>query len=241
MSSKSTTEPELPPGWIELFDEVKNHPYWVDTEAKPPRAIWVHPYDDEQFLDEHPDIRDRLSKHLATDIPPQYAPPSYDSPPGPSRSHGDSSSSHTHNYSKSISDDETRHVHEDSDPRSGGPKNSRNIFGMVKDHFIDTYEARTGRVQAIGEMRQQRFANPRGMRYPVVCSPPVSDPYQYGYGGRRALGRRAFYYGDRFGNGRDGYYGRGGYGGGRSVGGAGLLGGILIGEAIDNEGNNRGN
>ncbi|KAF2195369.1 hypothetical protein K469DRAFT_485848, partial [Zopfia rhizophila CBS 207.26] len=40
----------LPPGWIRQFDHVEQHQFFVDTKATPPRSIWTHPYDDEQYL-----------------------------------------------------------------------------------------------------------------------------------------------------------------------------------------------
>lgn len=40
----------LPEGWVRSFDEQEGHQFFVDTRANPPRSIWVHPYDDEQFL-----------------------------------------------------------------------------------------------------------------------------------------------------------------------------------------------
>jgi len=83
-------ESQLPAGWIQQFDEQTNHPFWVDTRAKPPRAIWVHPYEDEQFFNEHPDIRDRLSRPNNGEVPSK-APPTRHSIDGsmPSRSRND--------------------------------------------------------------------------------------------------------------------------------------------------------
>ncbi|KIW05565.1 uncharacterized protein PV09_03440 [Verruconis gallopava] len=40
----------LPDGWIRQFDHQSNHQFFVDTRANPPRSIWHHPYDDEQYL-----------------------------------------------------------------------------------------------------------------------------------------------------------------------------------------------
>jgi len=40
----------LPSGWIRQFDAKEQHQFFVDTNAKPPRSIWHHPYDDEQYL-----------------------------------------------------------------------------------------------------------------------------------------------------------------------------------------------
>lgn len=40
----------LPPGWIRQFDPQEQHQFFVDTTKNPPRSIWVHPYDDEEYL-----------------------------------------------------------------------------------------------------------------------------------------------------------------------------------------------
>lgn len=48
-SMEDETRP-LPEGWIRQFDPVEQHQFFVDTRANPPRSIWVHPYDDPEFL-----------------------------------------------------------------------------------------------------------------------------------------------------------------------------------------------
>lgn len=40
----------LPPGWVRQFDAKEAHQFFVDTNVNPPRSIWHHPYDDEQYL-----------------------------------------------------------------------------------------------------------------------------------------------------------------------------------------------
>ena len=40
----------LPPGWVRQFDVHEQHQFFVDTNAKPPRSIWTHPYDDDTYL-----------------------------------------------------------------------------------------------------------------------------------------------------------------------------------------------
>jgi hypothetical protein len=41
---------ELPPGWVRSFDPDSQHQFFVNTKVDPPRSIWVHPYDDDEFL-----------------------------------------------------------------------------------------------------------------------------------------------------------------------------------------------
>ncbi|KAK4450226.1 hypothetical protein QBC34DRAFT_448282 [Podospora aff. communis PSN243] len=51
----------LPEGWVRTFDPATHHQFFVDTKADPPRSIWHHPYDDEQFLQTLPPTeRDRV-------------------------------------------------------------------------------------------------------------------------------------------------------------------------------------
>ncbi|KAJ7071157.1 hypothetical protein C8F01DRAFT_418661 [Mycena amicta] len=65
--------PPLPVGWIEQVDSNSGHTFYVDTLAKPPRSIWVHPLEDEQYLREHPAAREKANA----------GPPRYSAPPTP--------------------------------------------------------------------------------------------------------------------------------------------------------------
>jgi hypothetical protein len=40
----------LPSGWVRQFDTKEHHQFFVDTNHDPPRSIWHHPYDDEDYL-----------------------------------------------------------------------------------------------------------------------------------------------------------------------------------------------
>jgi hypothetical protein len=50
----------LPYGWIQQIDSKTGHVFYIDTKANPPRSIWTHPYEDEQYLREHPDVRNKV-------------------------------------------------------------------------------------------------------------------------------------------------------------------------------------
>ncbi|KAI7787360.1 hypothetical protein LA080_016435 [Diaporthe eres] len=45
----------LPEGWVRQYDPQTHHSFFVDTRATPPRSIWHHPHDDEQYLSSLPD------------------------------------------------------------------------------------------------------------------------------------------------------------------------------------------
>ena len=40
----------LPQGWVRQFDVASQHQFFIDTTKEPPRSIWQHPYDDEEYL-----------------------------------------------------------------------------------------------------------------------------------------------------------------------------------------------
>lgn len=63
----------LPNGWVRQYDTETHHQFFVDTTATPPRSIWHHPYDDEQYLASLPESeRDRIKSmqrvHSLSDI-----------------------------------------------------------------------------------------------------------------------------------------------------------------------------
>ncbi|GAB7366183.1 hypothetical protein MBLNU230_g7743t1 [Neophaeotheca triangularis] len=81
----------LPDGWVRTFDPETEHQFFVDTTKDPPRSIWTHPYDDEEYLNtlssedrerlqedtvrgrRHPSREDIIADH--TDIDDDDAPP----------------------------------------------------------------------------------------------------------------------------------------------------------------------
>lgn len=53
----------LPDGWVRSFDPQAKHQYFVDTKVDPPRAIWHHPFDDEDYMDSvSPEERQRIKR-----------------------------------------------------------------------------------------------------------------------------------------------------------------------------------
>ena len=40
----------LPSGWLRQYDPANHHQFFVDTNKDPPRSIWHHPYDDDEYL-----------------------------------------------------------------------------------------------------------------------------------------------------------------------------------------------
>jgi len=243
----SSSDLPVPYGWTQEFDPKTNHPFWVDTKVDPPRAIWTHPYDDEQYLREHPEVREKVE---SLDMKQRD---SKDSPPSKARRH----SFNGHDSATMVPETD-----EDAEDSSKKGKGKRGFFGKLKDKAIGTKEEREAhrKEQARLDVERQRqyteminaqraeYAQEQALydqRYragpscrrsgPQRYGPPPGDPYMYGpeYG-------RGYGYG-----GYGGYEGYGDYSRGRGcrrrnngLGGGGLpllgalAGGLLLGDIL---------
>lgn len=59
----------LPEGWTRQYDEQSHHQFFVNTLSKPPRSIWHHPYDDDEYMSSlTPEERTRIQSlsHIPT-------------------------------------------------------------------------------------------------------------------------------------------------------------------------------
>jgi len=97
----------------------------VDTKADPPGAIWTHPYDDEQYLREHPDVREKVQS-LA-----RQQQKSNDSSPSNPRRH----SFNDHDSAGMVPEHDV--ANSDSSKKR---KEKRGFFGKLKDKAIGTKE-----------------------------------------------------------------------------------------------------
>ena len=106
----------------------------MDTKANPPRAIWTHPYDDEQYLQEHPEVREKVESHAKQQD-------SKDSSTSKPRRHSFNGQDST---SMVPDDDEADEAAPDSSKKGKGKAKvaKRGFFGKLKDKAIGTKEER---------------------------------------------------------------------------------------------------
>ncbi|KAG1817782.1 hypothetical protein EV424DRAFT_1472848 [Suillus variegatus] len=236
----SQSQLPLPDGWIQEYDPQQKHPFWVNTTAKPPRAIWVHPYEDEQFLSENPDIKAKVEKLKGESLD--------DPPPYEKRRHsfsGGEAASPLHTNAKSSGSAASPSIDERNEERKRG------MFGKLKDKAIGTKEEREAHKKQKAEERAREEelrheARRRNLeeRAAYMQQHGGYPPYGgYGYpdysGGSYGQSRYGPPAGDPYGY-NDGRYGRasgnrrGGFGGGMALpllGG--LAGGLLLGDMLD--------
>ena len=101
------------------------HPLQVDTTVDPARAIWTHPYEDEEYLREHPDVREKVGNVARKRSPKED--------PKPTRRH----SFNGHDSATMAPDDDL--ALPDSSKKG---KNKRGFLGKLKDKAIGTKEER---------------------------------------------------------------------------------------------------
>lgn len=238
----------LPEGWVRTFDRDSGHQFFVDTTKEPPRSIWTHPYDDEQYLSSlSPADRQRIEQE----------PTMFHRQP----SQADIMAEHT--------DEDDDRDHHDALPArpeklSLGRKLKNKMTGTTHEQ---REKERQKRAQAEKEAYQRHLAIRRAMLKAAETGQPqligrdrdgqevyIQPPPQYSnYGYRGGLGGRSMFNpyssglysapSDRYAR-PVGPYGRPrgyGYGGGYGLPlglglGGGLLGGVLIGDMLSGGG-----
>lgn len=168
-SSNTENTPSLPPppyGWIMEVDPRTSHPYYVstsdktslsqllahvsstfldaqvDTKATPPRAIWVHPYEDEQYLSEHPEVRQKIEKAMKQHMPEDTDSDGHGMPSADERRHSYSAGSSSTSTRPGPTSGTPRPASTDSLEQTGKGKEKRGFFGKMKDKAIGTKEER---------------------------------------------------------------------------------------------------
>jgi len=211
----------LPYGWTSQVDTNSGHTFYVDTKAQPPRSIWVHPLDDEQYLREHPDAREKHS-HAADQKTPQYS-----APPTPSVATPGSSADRAGYASPS------------------GPKKKQGLLGKLKDKVVGTEEEREQEKRHKAEQKRQMMEL-RERRHQEMLAQQAAMYQEQQRQQQMYAQQQAQYGGPQYAPQPYGYappqQQRSGFGGGGMamplLGG--LAGGLLLGEALDGFGGDDG-
>ncbi|KAF9787332.1 hypothetical protein BJ322DRAFT_1210219 [Thelephora terrestris] len=225
-STMQTDRYPLPFGWIKEFDQASGRSFYVDTKATPPRSIWTHPYEDDEYLKAHPDVREKLSTGRFGGSDSNLLPPSFEE------------SQRRHSFgggrASSSSQSQATNMPVPSSSKQRGP------IGSLKDHLFGTKEERKAEKlrkkeqdRAFKEAQRERIQQMNAARQQYYANQP-----QYGYD--RFNGYDSRYCDPRLGGGS--YYGGGGFGSNTRRGGGGglalpllggLAGGLLLGDLLD--------
>ncbi|KAI4230728.1 MAG: hypothetical protein LQ349_006076 [Xanthoria aureola] len=219
----------LPNGWLRQYDPENHHQFFVDTTREPPRSIWHHPYDDEEYLNTlDPTERQKIQGSLRVPSDADLAAESSEDdrdhhsstaqplPPRPAPS----------NFARKMKDKLTGTTHEQREEQ-------RRQRAIAEEQMYERHRQlrqamvtamRTGQPQHVGTDRDGRdlYIEPPQTNYPSHRSPGY-NPYTHGpYANPNArFLRPAQPYGRPYGRGYGGGYGLPLAGG--------LMGGMLLG------------
>jgi hypothetical protein len=185
---------DLPEGWIRRYDTKEQHQFFVDTRAKPPRSIWHHPYDDEQYLstltteererlqethrtpsaaDLAMDITDDEGDHDARGAAPLSGLPSDSTPELPARPPADSKKA---GLGRKLKDKVTGKTHEQrvEERRQRAIEEQRQYEAHQAFRKAMAQAMETGEPQLVGKDKDGRN---------IYIEPPNAGPGYGGYGG----------------------------------------------------------
>lgn len=248
----------LPKGWVRTFDPSTQHQFYVDTTKDPPRSIWHHPYDDEDYLatlsgeererieqesmnrGRHPSKEDIMAAHSEDDEDHTTGAPSSSSaelPPRPDGKGKGKQNADDRSFGRKFKDKVTGSTHEQraEERKRRAAEEQRAYEQHMRVRKAMAEAAQTGKPVLVGKDRNGKD---------VYVQPPAVDPYSYpggmGYGGYGYPYSSSGMYtvpAGRYGR-PTGPYGRpvgGGYGGGYGLPlalGGGLMGGLLLGDMM---------
>ncbi|GAK66756.1 uncharacterized protein PAN0_014c4979 [Moesziomyces antarcticus] len=159
----------LPHGWIRQWDPSTHHNFFVDTLAKPPRSIWVHPFDDDQFQREHPDdIRREHERYEREQMVHADTDDEDEQPRKHSHAAATGSSASQpkglKKFGRSLKDKMTNTTHEEREAKRKAQREAEQRamqqHAMIRQALVTA--TRTGQPQFIGKDQQGReiFAQP---------------------------------------------------------------------------------
>ncbi|KAL9595431.1 MAG: hypothetical protein Q9219_006448 [cf. Caloplaca sp. 3 TL-2023] len=236
----------LPQGWIRQYDPDNQHQFFVDTTREPPRSIWHHPYDDEEYMStldpkerqkiqsslrvpSHDDIAAESSDEDRDDHPPHPPPPHPGSAEATSSPSSSQATSGASRLGRKLKDKLTNSTHEQREEqrrqRAIAEQQAYEQHRQIRQAMVEAI--RSGQPQPIGKDRNGKdvYIEPP----PTVNGPRTGygySPYSQGvYGNPNArFIRPANPYGRPYGRGYGGGYGLPLAGG--------LMGGLLIGDMM---------
>ncbi|KAL8967176.1 MAG: hypothetical protein Q9197_005578 [Variospora fuerteventurae] len=232
----------LPQGWVRQYDPDNDHQFFVDTTRDPPRSIWHHPYDDDDYMNsldpaERQKIRGTLQVPSRDDIAAESSDEDRDDHPTPRTgpaANAAANSSHQQpagaaKLGRKLKDKLTNTTHEQREEQ-------RRQRAIAEEQFYERHRQlrqamvtamRTGQPQLVGKDRQGKD---------IYIEPPPTAASMRAGGGYNPYAQGV--YGNpnaRFLRPANPYqrpYGRG-YGGGYGLPLAGgLMGGMMLGSML---------
>ncbi|KAK0755057.1 hypothetical protein B0T18DRAFT_435263 [Schizothecium vesticola] len=166
----------LPPGWVRTYDPETQHQFFVDTSRDPPRSIWVHPHDDDEYLASLP-AEERARLRLRPSTPEAAMHDTTDE----EHEHEPAAQQPKKKLGRKLKDKITGTTHEQrARERAEREEREREAYAQHQRFRMGMQEAaRTGRPQFIGTDRSgdDVYLEPAGRGFPGVAAVRRLGPY----------------------------------------------------------------
>jgi len=179
----------LPAGWVRQYDAKSEHQFFVDTNKTPPRSIWHHPYDDDEYLKSiSPHERDNLTRlnHSVSlkDIEAEDSSDDESHPTGKDTAATDPEPHGLHKYARKLKNRITHSTHEERlASRQKRAKEEQRVYKLhLAFREAMARAVQTGQPQFLAKDRNGRdiFVEPPG----GPSAPPGAtgyNPYSQGH------------------------------------------------------------
>ena len=159
----------LPHGWTRQYDPQNHHQFFVDTNLEPPRSIWCHPYDDEQYMSSlDPKERQKIKGSLRVPSQADIAAES-----------SDDDGDHHHHHPKQAGTGTPELPSRDPNPPTGVTKFGR----RMKDKMTHTtHEQREQERVRRAEEEQRAYQRHQELRQAMSRAVQTGEPQYVGKG-----------------------------------------------------------
>lgn len=182
-SSRRSMEDEnrpLPDGWVRQYDAQSSHQFYVDTRANPPRSIWHHPEDDEQYLSTLPmEERERIQSLQRKPTPADLMAESSDEEDG--HAHSGPSKPTAAAASSAAAAAASSGSGSGSSSSNDHPRGIHKLGRRMKDKMTSsTHEQREAERQKRAEEERRYFENHQALRQAMSRSLQTGEPQLLG-------------------------------------------------------------
>jgi len=167
----------LPEGWVRSYDPATQHQFFVDTTKDPPRSIWHHPYDDDEYMNSLPEKERERIRHEQHDIKVK----SMDGEAGPSTGGAPTTTEDEprgiHKFGRKLKDKLTNSTHEEREARR------RQQAAEEEEAYRKHLAFRTALVRAMETGQPQLLGKNRNGEDVYIEPPdgPRAPPGSHGY------------------------------------------------------------
>ncbi|KAI5361240.1 hypothetical protein Slin15195_G123530 [Septoria linicola] len=172
----------LPTGWVRSYDPQNQHQFFVDTTKDPPKSIWHHPYDDEEYINSlSGEERERVEQESINYKKMDHTPSKDDYIHAHSDDEDDYLPQHYQNQASSASGSSNAQLPPRPDGKDGKGKGKVSFGRKVKDKVTGmTHEEREAERRAREEEERRAYESHLKIRQAMQRAAETGQPQHIG-------------------------------------------------------------